>query len=199
MKKKLFFTIILILFLTSTILGKGNFGVHPLELTIKINDEFVQGNTSKNIIIRNVNNYSINISWYLDNPDPISWIRPNRTLIPELSWIDIKPQWQIIHPKSSKRFFIYQNIPDKEKNLNKKWEIWIVFKQVDKQFINYENVVRLLIDTPEMLKNNNHDQDFLSISFKDRNKIPLSDFLIIISVIILVFISFYVLKKKKSK
>ena len=84
MKKTLTLTSIffLLLFFSSTC--QGNFDVQPRELSIAMNDGFIQGNTLKSITVINNNNYNNNISWYPDHPDP-SLIRPNKTFIPNLS------------------------------------------------------------------------------------------------------------------
>lgn len=186
------------LFFTTTTICRGGFDIYPRELTITMYNKFIQGNTSRDITIINVNDDSINITWYLDHPNPISWIRPNRTLIPKLTWVDVKPKFQIIPPKGSAKFDIYLGIPNKEENLKKQWETWIVFKEEENKFINIESTVRLLIDTPSKLQNNNQNQDFLSIKIGDDIKIPLSDILLISSIIILVILSLLIIKRKKQ-
>ena len=191
--------IFFLLFFTPTTICRGGFDIYPRELTITMYNEFIQGNTSKDITIINVNDNSINISWYLDHPTPISWIRPNRTLIPKLTWINVKPKFQIIPPKGSAKFDIYLDIPNKEENLKQHWETWIVFKEDENKFINFESTVRLLIDTPLKLQNNDQNQDILSIKIGDDIMIPLSDILLISLIIIFVFISIIIIKNKKSK
>jgi hypothetical protein len=199
MKKILTLTsfFLLLLFCSSTC--QGNFGVQPRELSITMNDEFIQGNTLKSIKITNPNDYDINISWYLDHPSS-DLIRPNKTLIPDFSWIDLKPQWQIISANSNAIFYIFLNIPENEENLNHNWETWVTFKQEKKQFINIENAVRLYIDTPsEMTTSNNQDSDSLSIRIGDQIKIPLFDIVIVAVIILLLVIGILFIKKKKSK
>lgn len=199
MKKTLILTLTFLLFLTSISICKGNFGVHPRELSITMGNEFVKGNTLRYITLQNGNNYDINISWYIDHPVPTSDMRPNKTFIPDLSWIDVKPQWQIIPPGSSAAFYIYLDIPENEENLNQHWETWITFKREKKQFINIENAVRLYIDTPtELITNDDQGSDFLSIVTGDQTKIHLIDFIIVAVIIILIIIGFLVIRKKKS-
>ena len=198
-KKISLLIIFFLFFFTNTTTCQGRFDIYPREITITMYNEFIQGNTSKDITIVNVDDDSINISWYLDHPDPISWIRSNRTLIPDLKWIDVKPKFKIIPPKGSAKFNIYLNIPNKEENLKKYWETWIVFKEEENKFINFESTVRLLIDTPLKLQNNNQNQDFLSIKIGDDIKIALFDILLIFLIIILILISYLIIKKKKSK
>jgi len=120
-------------------------------------------------------------------------------LIPNLIWIDVKPKFHIIPPKDSEKFDIYLKIPNKEENLKKHWETWIVFKEEENKFINFESTVRLLIDTPSKLQNNNQDQDFLSIKIGDDIRIPLSDIFLIVLILILIIISALIIKKKRSK
>jgi len=199
MKKTLTLTsfFLLLLFCSSTC--QGNFGVQPRELSITMNDEFIQGNTLKSIKITNPNDYDINISWYLDHPSS-DLIRPNKTLIPDFSWIDLKPQWQIISANSNAIFDIFLNIPENEENLNHNWETWVTFKQEEKQFINIENAVRLYIDTPsEMTTSNDQDSDSLSIRIGDQIKIPLFNIGIVAVIILLLVICILFIKKKKSK
>ncbi len=198
--KTLVLTLFSLLILTSTTICHGGFDVYPRELTITMDDEFIFGNTSRSILIQNLDDNSVNITWYLDHPNPISWIRPNRTLIPKLMWINVKPKYQIIPPKDSAKFDIYLDIPKKEENLKKHWETWIVFKEEENKFFNFEATVRLLIDTPLKIKNNNNqDIDFLSIKIGDKIKITISDVVIIALIIILIVIGILVIKKKKSK
>ena len=185
----------LLLFCSSTSLG--NFGVQPRELSITMKDEFISGNTLKTIKIINTNNYEINISWYLDHPS-LDLIRPNKTTIPKLSWIDLKPQWELIPAKGSAVFYIFLDIPEEMQNLNKNWESWIVFKQNAQQFFNIENAVRFYIDTPnEMTFEQDQDSDALSISIGDQFKIPFLDLAIAVIVITLLLLSIIYLKKKR--
>jgi len=199
MKKTLILTLTFILFLTSISICKGDFGIHPRELSITMGNEFIRGNSLRYVTVQNGNDYSINISWYIDHPVPISDMRPNKTLIPDLSWINVKPQWQIVPPHSSAAFYIYLDIPENKEHLNQHWETWITFKKEKKQFINIENAVRLYIDTPiEIITNDNQGSDSLSIAAGDQINIPLIDFIIATIIVILIIISFLVIRKKKS-
>lgn len=198
-KKTLILTLTSLLFLTSTSICKGDFGVHPRELSITMGNEFLNGNTLRYITVQNGNYYDINISWYIDHPVPISDMRPNKTLIPDLSWINVKPQWQIISPNSSTAFYIYLDIPENEENLDQHWETWITFKREKKQFINIENAVRLYINTPiELINNDNQGSDSLSIATGDQINIPLIDFIIAAVIATLIIIGFLLIRKKKS-
>ena len=198
MKKIWVLTIIFFLFLNYIPTVKGNFSVSPREISVKIDKGFQKMNKTSFITVQNPNNYSINITYYVDNPDPISWIRPNRTLIPDLSWIYIKPIYQVISPMSSEKFYINHNIPIKDENLNKNWEVWIVFKQEESGFLNFENVIRLLIDTPKQIDSKDSGKDFLSISKYNDDRLQFSNFIIFVLIIILALIVVLIFNKEKK-
>jgi hypothetical protein len=184
-----------LLFISS--IAKSSFGIVPRELSVTMTDEFIQGNTLKSITITNSNNYEINITWYLDHPSS-DMIRSNKTTIPDLSWIDVKPKWEAIPTQSNTKFYVYLNIPEEQENLKQKWESWIVFKQHDQQFINIENAVRFYIDTPtEMTIDNNQDSDAQSKAIDNQFKISVLDITVTAIVIALFIISILYLKKKK--
>lgn len=96
MKKTLALPISLSLLLFFSTLGNASITVQPLELSITMDKEFIHGNTSKKITITNNNDDSFNATWYIEHPDPISKIRPNRTCMPSLSWVDVEPKWFVI-------------------------------------------------------------------------------------------------------
>jgi hypothetical protein len=141
------FSLFFLLLITSTC--TADFNVTPRELNITMSNEFINGNTSKEIIvINNDNDKSVNISWYLSDPEPISSMRANKTTIPDLNWIDLEPKWQIIPANSYAIFYIHLNIPEIFENFDKSWESWITFKSETTGFINIEHAVRFYIDTP---------------------------------------------------
>lgn len=199
MRKTLVLTLTFLLFFTSVSICNGAFSVYPVEQSITMGDEFISGNTSRAITVGNYEDQSINISWYFDHPVPISDIRPDKTPIPDLSWIDIEPQLQIISPQSSATFYIHLNIPESKEYLNQHWETWITFKQEKKQFINIEAAIRLYINTPmELITNNDQNSDALSISSGDQNKLTFFD-IAIAAVIILILLTISILFVKKKK
>jgi hypothetical protein len=180
-----------ILFCTSNC--KANFSVTPREISIIMKDEFIQGNTSKKIIIANNIEENINISWYIDNPTQ-DLIRENKTLVPNLSWIKIEPKWKIIPPNGSSIFYIFLDIPNLKENYNKHWESWPVFKQEESQFFNWEHAIRLYIDTTETYQNNEKkDKNLFSIIVENNIMI----FLVIVVFISIVLLLFFVKFKKK--
>ena len=185
--KKLLLTTILTLIILITLPEcKGSFDVQPRELYLSMDKEFINGNTSEKIILINTGDSEINISWYLDNPSP-DLIRLNRTIIPNLNWIDLEPKWQTIQAYNNSEFFIYLNIPEDKNYLNKYWEIWITFKEEETGFIKFEHAVRFYIDTPKNLKEVNDNILTFSIIV----------FVVLIFIVFLSIIYFYK-KKKKS-
>ena len=131
MKKTLVLSIILSLILFLSMVGKSTINFDPLELQITMENEFIQGNTSKDITITNNNDYSINATWYLEHPNPDSYLRPNRTLIPDLSWVDVEPKWMVIPPSGIARFYILLDIPENKELLDQQWETWVTFQLDD--------------------------------------------------------------------
>ena len=160
MKKSFVLLLIFSILLMFNSICKADFSVKPRELSIVMADEFIQGNTSKSLIVTNTIEESINISWYLDHPTQ-DLIRENKTLIPSLLWISIEPKWQIIKPGNDALFYIYLDIPEKTENLNKHWETWPVFKEEETEFFNWEHAIRLYIDTPEIIPNDNIRNEYL--------------------------------------
>ncbi|EMR75315.1 hypothetical protein MBGDF03_00755 [Thermoplasmatales archaeon SCGC AB-540-F20] len=159
MKKTLAVSLLLLLPLFFSTFSNATMTVHPLELTITMDNEFVHGNTSKKITITNNNDYSVNFTWYLDHPLPES-IRANKTNIPSLSWITLEPKYRIAQPGDSVFFYIRLNIPESYENLNQYWEVWPSFKQNKSQgMFNFEQAVRLYIDTPNETAINGHLDD----------------------------------------
>ena len=183
------FTLLLIfsILLTCSSICKGNFSVQPREISIKMIDELIIGNTSKSVIITNNLEESINVSWYLDHPTQ-DLIRENKTLVPSLSWISLEPEWQIIPAKSNTLFYIYLNIPEEKENFNQHWETWPVFKQEETQFFNWEHALRLYIDTPDIFsKEKNKDQNLFS-NIAENSFIIFIIFIVCLAVLISLFI-----------
>ena len=143
--------------------------IEPYEMWITMNQEFIKGNTTKAIIIKNNKDEKMNFTWYIENPSPASK-RQNRTSIANLSWVDVEPKWCDTLPGDKAYFYIYLNIPETMENLNQSWEIWVTFELGGNGLINYEHTVRIYIDTPNFFKNSNNenliiDQNFVVIVF----------------------------------
>ncbi len=198
MKKTFVLTLIILISLMLPCCCKGAMSVHPLELWITMDDEFINGNASKKIMVKNNDDFSVNFTWYLDHPDP-SMIRPNKTSILDLSWVDIEPKWRIAQPGDTVSFYIHLDIPESEEYLSQHWEIWPTFKQNKSQgMFPFEQAVRLYINTPtELITNSNQGSDSLSIVIGDKIKIPLFDVAIVAIIILLLIIGLIVIKKKK--
>ena len=113
------------LLLFFTLSCQAEIRVEPAELTITLIDDFQQKNPSTTITILNENDYTINITWYLENPNPIDLLRPNRTFIENLSWIHVTPSWRLIPPNATESFSIFLIIPKRDDLLNQHWETWI--------------------------------------------------------------------------
>ena len=90
------------------------------------------------------------------HPDIIEWIRPNRTLIDNLSWITIEPETKIIPANSNGSFYIYISIPNESRNqiFDRRWEIWAAL-QIDAAPGEQANLfgegylIRVYVDTPK--------------------------------------------------
>jgi hypothetical protein len=129
-----------------------NIKLQPPEISITMQDTFIHGATAATITITNTNNQSINITWYLEHPTPISLMRPNRTYIENLSWIQVHPSWQLVGPQETASFSIGLDIPERDDLRNQHWETWITFTPKalhggDGSFLQ-EYAVRVYIDTP---------------------------------------------------
>jgi len=148
---KTIFVLLLLFFLFFTISCQANVLVEPAELTITITDNFLQENTSTNITILNDNNYTINVTWYLEHPNPSTLLRPNRTLIENLTWIHVTPFWHIVNPHAIASFSIFLTIPKRNDLFNQHWETWVTFTphgEYDHSVFSQEYAIRVYIDTP---------------------------------------------------
>ena len=191
MEKILIFASMLLLFSTFASICNGNFAVQPSEISIVMGDDFIHGNTSKKItLINNDNDDEINITWYVENPDP-SMRRANRTNIANLSWIELEPEWFNIAPNGSADFYIHLGIPETAENINQSWEVWVTFKLTTTGLVNQESAIRVYIDTPKKIANASQE----SKPGKVLDKNIIISFLLL-TLFILVILLLY--KKKKS-
>ena len=190
------FTILSFLEVTS-----AGVNVSPAELSITMNDGFIQGNTSKKITIYINENDPYNVSWYLEHPNPIDWIRPNKTTIPNLSWIDVEPKWQIIQAYSYANFYIHLSIPEQEDLLGQHWETWVTFKFDNLNsgsIIGQEYAVRTYIDTPAGTPTDNTSNQGSNENKETENSQPLL-IVVAIAVAALLFIIILIVIKKSKK
>jgi len=167
-----------------------NVPIEPYEIWITMDQEFIKGNTTKEITITNNKDENINFTWYIENPSPASK-RQNRTNITDLSWVDIEPRWYNTSPGDIAHFYIYLNIPETEENLNQNWEVWATFRLGSSGFVNWVHAIRVYIDTPKKTSDNENPT---SDKILDRNIIiP-----ILIMVIAAVITAIFLYKKKKT-
>ena len=196
MKKAILMVLTILLPLIFSFSTKGNISVSPPEISISMNEDFINGNTSKKITVSNPDDYTINATWYLEHPNPPSYLRPNRTYIPDLSWIDVNPKWKLISPNDTGEFYIYLDIPENIENLNKHWETWITFKARDPEsgggFINFEFAIRTYIDTPEesYIINNSNDNSSVDFTYL---------FIAVFIIVVVIIIGILVYNKRKKR
>ena len=156
MKKIMMIIPLALIFLTIFTANSASITVQPAEISIKMVNNFIEGNTTKKIIVTNTENHSVNVLAYLEKPYP-DYIRADRIPLENLSWITVVPFQYTLQPGSSKAFYLYLTIPEKyhQKLLNKKWEIWATFREganssISNAFVK-EYSVRIYIDTPHYL------------------------------------------------
>jgi len=202
MKKTLVLAVLLILTMFFSDLSMASISVSPAEILITMENGFIHGNTSKKITIKNTGDDSFNATWYIEHPDE-TLRRPNKTCMPDLSWIDVEPKWHIIQADDSADFYIYLDIPENKSLVNRHWETWITFKAGAQEHpggvFNFEHAIRVYIDTPEKIEKNNDQSGGVSaVSADDQINIRITNIeLVGIIMIILVIISLIIFKKKK--
>jgi len=203
MKNTTIFFIIFFFLLCSTV-SKASISIQPAELSIVMDDDFIHGNTFKKITVTNNNADSFNVTWYIEHPDPISKIRPNRTCMPNLSWIDVEPKWAVLPSKGSEAFYICLDVPENDELRDQHWEVWVTFKtgkQTGKQgTINIEQAIRVCIDTPgKIIDTDDQDHDTFSIMIGDQLKIPLFDIALAAGIVIASLLIGTVLYRSRGK
>ena len=147
--------VILLLFLFLSPICEANVFVSPSSMSITMTDTYVEGNTSEKITVTNRYSYNISVSAWMMQPDIVEWMRPNRTLIDNISWISIDPSNLLIPSGRSACFYIYLTIPDEARNqtYDKHWEVWAALminsasENVSSSFKQGYNV-RVYVDTP---------------------------------------------------
>ena len=152
----LFFIVLLLSMFT---IGKARVSVSPAEFSIILDENFIKANNSKNIIVTNYNDYNISVKAKMTHPDPLEWIRPNRTVIKNLSWITVWPSYFVIPSNTSADFIININIPEEQHQecLDECWESWAAFKigsapGSSSGPISEGYLVRVYVDAPETPK-----------------------------------------------
>lgn len=142
------FLLTIVLFLLCTSVVSASISISPLELTIAMDDQFISGTTGKTMTVYNNGNEEVNVTWYIEHPTPISYMRPNKTFLPNLSWITVAPQWSVLPPKGKGTFTLFSAIPDRPELYDQHWEVWVTFKSGTKGMFAFEHAVRVYIDTP---------------------------------------------------
>ncbi len=203
-------SIIIILFILQIFLlssfASALISIEPIEVSIKIENNFNQGNSTKKITIQNKDNQNFNATWYIEHPT-LSKIRQNRTRIPDLSWIDVEPKYKNIPPNEKADFYIYTNIPKKEEYIDKHWEVWVTFKGgIQNQnggIFNLEHAIRIYIDTPKNLAENHtgfeeENKGLTGISTDNADDLHITNIgLLIIAITVLIAIFLFYKKKKQ--
>jgi hypothetical protein len=192
MKKTQIFIIILLLILPFATNSVKSIAISPAEIKISMkNGNFTNGNTSRKITIKNDYNHTHNVTWYIEHPSP-DLMRPNKTNIFDLSWVDLEPKWLEIPAKEIGFFYVHLDIPETGENCNKSWETWITFRggkqNTSVGVFNYEYSIRTYINTPLTLPP----------SAEDEINIPLLE-IAILSIAAIVLIAVIIIFKKNKK
>jgi len=184
-----------LLFSSSSIISKADVFVSPAEISIAIEDDFIDGNTSKKITVTNRHSHNISVKAWMMHPDITEWMRQNRTFIENLSWITIEPSQRVIPANSSAKFYIHLAIPNETKNqtYDKHWESWAAIK-VDSASGNSSSsfkkgyLVRVYVDAPPMPEEPS--------SFPEQ---LLYDTLLAIGVAVILTILFFFFRERKKR
>jgi len=199
MKNTTIFFIIFFFLLCSTV-SKASINVQPLEISIVMDDDFIHGNTFKKITVTNNNADSFNVTWYIEHPTPISKLRPNRTYMPNLSWIDVEPKWAVIPSKGSEAFYIYLDAPENDELRDQHWETWVTFRTGKQGSFNFEQAIRVYIDTPGKITDaDDQGHDTVSVMIDDQLKVPLVDIAIAAGIVIALLLMGTVLYRSRGK
>ena len=143
-------SVILLFFLVMVSISKADVAVSPAELYLTMTDTYFEGNTTKKITVTNHYSHSISVKAWMMHPDITEWMRPNRTLIENISWVTIEPSKLTIPSNTSANFYVYLAIPNETKNqtYDEHWETWAALKIVNAS-LKEGYLVRVYIDTPK--------------------------------------------------
>jgi len=130
--------------------------VSPAEIWVSMDDGFIDGNTSKIITVKNTYAYNVSVKAWMLHPDIVEWMRPNKTLIDNISWISLEPSRVIIPANGQAQFYIAIHIPNESKNqtYDQHWETRAALK-IDAVSANHSTMVkegylvRVYVDTPK--------------------------------------------------
>lgn len=131
-------------------ISKADVTVSPTELYLTMTDTYIEGNTTKKITVTNHYSHDISVKVWMMHPDITEWMRANRTLIENISWITIEPSELSVPSDTSANFYIYLTIPNETKNQTyyEHWETWAALKIVNAS-LKEGYLVRVYIDTPK--------------------------------------------------
>jgi len=143
--------------------------VSPAEMWVSMENGFIDGNASKTITVKNTYDYNVSVKAWMLHPDIVEWMRPNKTLIDNISWVSIEPSQVIIPANSQTQFFIAVHIPNESKNqtYDQHWETRAAL-QIDAVSANDSKtmkegyLVRVYIDPPATPVPPSDDGSFLS-------------------------------------
>lgn len=143
-------SVILLFFLVMVPISKADVTVSPTELYLTMTDTYIEGNTTKKITVTNHYSHDISVKAWMMHPDITEWMRANRTLIENISWITIEPSELSVPSDTSANFYIYLTIPNETKNQTyyEHWETWAALKIVNAS-LKEGYLVRVYIDTPK--------------------------------------------------
>jgi hypothetical protein len=191
------FGIILFLSLFIVPVCEANVVVSPAEIHIIMKDEFIEGSTYKTVTVTNRYTFNVSVNVWMSHPDILEWMRPNRTLIDNLSWISIEPSSVIIPYNESAVFYInfsIQNESIKNQSYDKNWEIWAAFKinaaSGSSSSLKEGYLVRVYVDTPKTLTEPDGSLFIEEI---------VTYILILVIIIVLVVVIFYLFSRKKGE
>lgn len=128
----------------------------PSEVKINISETLED---STQVIVSNNHHKDLNVSWYLEKT-PESYLKTNRSNLPDLSWISVSPKYQKIEANKQSNFEINIKIPICENNINKSWQFWLTFKTEE---TSLEQVTNVLIDTPKYFKDPTAETEIIEI------------------------------------
>lgn len=113
------------MFIFSTLHARAGVKVEPAKLVIDMLEGYPDSGIHYNIRVTNPFSYDIQATSQVIHPYSL---RSNYIRIPDLSWIEVKPEELTIPANSSKEFEMFIDIPDEEKPLhyNEGWEIWVI-------------------------------------------------------------------------
>ena len=150
-------SIIFILLIIFSASAQAGMKIWPAKLSIDIHrwDEQAEEITYP-IQVINTKSYGMNVTARIENPS-IAGIDGGYSFIPDVSWVEIKPETQYIEPGSEYRFEVIIRIPEDQKELlyNEKWDVRAVFSSdarpsgLEGVLFKVDLAVKLLISTPQ--------------------------------------------------